>query len=91
MPFSRCQDVIERVSSVLDGEASLVARVRFHCHLAMCASCRRYYHQLAQVRAAAGVVRPEDVPEDFDRVMGFVLDALPPARGVEDEGAPKDG
>ena len=76
MPFTRCQEVIERVSSILDGEVGLIARARFHGHLAMCSSCRNYYEQMLEVRDAAGVVNPEDVPSDFDSVMGFVLDGM---------------
>lgn len=76
MPMSRCEDVIARISSILDHEASQVARLRFHAHLAMCEDCRHYYQQMVTVREAAGQVRPEDVPADFDRVMGFVLDQL---------------
>ncbi|NOY28033.1 MAG: zf-HC2 domain-containing protein [Oligoflexia bacterium] len=76
MPMSRCEDVIARISSILDHEANTVARLRFHAHLAMCQDCRRYYQQMVTVREAAGQVQPEDVPADFDHVMGFVLDQL---------------
>lgn len=91
MPMSRCEDVIARISTILDQEAGAVARLRFHAHLAMCEDCRRYYRQLVEVRAAAGHVTPEDVPEDFDRVMGFVLDQLgeeeaPPPGGADEAG-----
>ncbi len=75
MPFSACRDVLARVSDILDGEAGLPARLRFHGHLAMCDRCRDYYRQFRDVRAAAGVVLPEDVPADFDEVMGAVLRA----------------
>lgn len=76
MPFTKCRVVIEKVSAILDGESGLVERARFHAHLAMCPNCKRYYEQFIELRAAVGEVTPQDVPEDFDKVMGFVLDAL---------------
>jgi len=86
--MSRCEDVIARISTILDQEAGPVARLRFHAHLAMCDDCRRYYHQMVAVRSAAGHVTPDDVPPDFDRVMGFVLEHLDdpaPDKGGEDK------
>jgi len=76
MPFSRCQDVIERVSVVIDGEASSWDRMRFHMHLAMCPPCKRYYRQIVQTRALGTEPQPDDLPEDFEQVMAFVLDVV---------------
>ena len=76
MPFSRCRDVIERVSSILDGEATVRERLAFHGHLAMCGECSRYFAQFRTIHEAAGIVRPEDLPGDFDRVLGSVLAAV---------------
>ncbi len=67
MPMSRCEDVIERISSIMDGDAGALARLRFHAHLAMCDDCRRY-RQMVTVREAAGQVRPADlVPRAAER------------------------
>ena len=76
MPFSRCQDVINRVSEIVDGEAGSVARTRFFAHLGMCSDCRRYYRQFRDVKEAAGVVQPSDLPSDFDKILGGVLAAI---------------
>lgn len=76
MPFSKCRDVLDRVSEIVDGEAGPVARARFHAPLAMCADCTLYFEQFKAVREAAGVVEPEDVPVDFDEVLGSILDKL---------------
>ncbi len=81
MPFRPCRTVLEQVSGIVDGEAGLVVRMRFHGHLAMCAHCRQYYRQFLEVKEAAGVVTPEDVPEDFEAVMAGCLAEL----GLEDE------
>jgi predicted anti-sigma-YlaC factor YlaD len=76
MPFSKCRDVLDRVSEIVDGEAGAVARARFHAHLAMCEDCTLYFEQFKAVHDAAGVVQPEDVPADFDSVMGSLLGKL---------------
>ena len=76
MPFSRCDRVIERVSCILDGEASMLERMRFQGHLAMCVDCTRYYEQFKTVKNAAGEVTIEDLPTDFERVMDFVLEEV---------------
>ena len=76
MPFSKCKLVIEKVSAILDREAGPVDQARFHAHMAMCAPCRRYFEQFREIRQASGTVAPQDVPEDFDRILGFVLDAV---------------
>jgi len=76
MPFSSCESVIDRLSTIVDGEASLSMRVRFQMHIAMCGNCRRYYRQYKAVSAAAQLVTPEDLPGDFDRVLGPVLDEI---------------
>ncbi len=78
MPFSRCSDVIERVSAVIDGEAGSLDRVRFHAHLAICPPCKRYYQQLVEIRALGAQPSAEDLPDDFADVMSFVLEAEEP-------------
>ncbi len=75
MPFSKCRDVLDRVSAIVDGEAGAIARVRFFSHLAMCHECTRYYRQFQAIRQDAGTVTEEDLP-DFDRVMGPILDSI---------------
>jgi predicted anti-sigma-YlaC factor YlaD len=76
MPMSRCENVIERVSSIMDGEASVIERARFHAHLAMCTNCTAYYQQMRAVRDAAGTVKAADLPSDFEDVLGGIFDKL---------------
>ncbi|MCP4872072.1 MAG: hypothetical protein GY898_25485 [Proteobacteria bacterium] len=73
MPFRKCNNVIEEVSAIIDGEAGAIACARFFGHLAMCDQCTRYFEQFKEVRAAAAHVGPEDLPTDFDHVMEDVL------------------
>ncbi len=70
----KCQDIVERMSAIVDGDASLADRWRFRAHVAMCKKCSSYYEQFKAVKTAAGTVTDEDLPADFDQVMGFVLD-----------------
>lgn len=76
MPLSRCRDVVARVSEIVDGKAGVVARARFFAHLAMCPECVVYYEQLRDLSKAAAAPQPEDLPADFDRVLGAVLAAI---------------
>jgi len=42
----------------------------------------RYYKQFLAIKEAAGEVKPADLPEDFEKVMHFVLEELDlPAAG----------
>jgi len=82
MPFSRCTEVIERVSAVIDGELGPLDRLRFHTHLAMCPHCKRYYRQLELARSLGSQPTAEDLPEDFDQVMSFVIAAVEPCEVI---------
>jgi anti-sigma factor RsiW len=86
MPFSKCSDVIERISDILDGRASLVARARFYSHLAMCDQCTLYFEQFRAVKEAAAVVLPEDLPSDFESVLDFVLAEIDADKTAADQG-----
>ena len=74
-----CEDIIDRISEIIDGEADAVPTVKFYAHLAMCKNCRRYYQQMVVVRDATGHVDPAEVPDDFREIMGFVLDGMEPS------------
>lgn len=69
-----CEEIVERMSAIVDGEAPLGTRARFRAHLAMCKHCSAYFREFKAVKEAAGTVSPEDLPADFDQVMSFVLD-----------------
>ncbi len=75
MPFSRCQDVMARVSEIVDGEAGAGARARFFAHMAMCSDCRRYYRQLRDVCGAAAATADEP-PANLDAMLDRVMEAV---------------
>ncbi len=73
MVLMKCSEVSKRVSDIIDEEADLYTRFRFYLHIMMCSTCRRYFNQFKTVKEIAGEVSPTELPEDFDRVMDFVM------------------
>lgn len=76
MVYIKCNDVVNKVSEIIDKQASLMTRMRFHGHLMMCDNCRRYFYQFKIVKEIAGKVTPDDLPADFDHVMDFVMNEI---------------
>lgn len=76
MTYLKCMDVVDKISDIIDGEANVITRVRFHSHLMMCDNCRRYYDQFKNVKELAGKVTSDDLPKDFDQVMNFVMSEI---------------
>jgi len=76
MVYLKCSKVVSKVSDIIDGEAGLMTRMRFYGHIMMCKNCRRYFEQFRLVRDFAGKVAQDDLPEDFDRVMNFVMEEV---------------
>ena len=75
MPFSKCRDVAERASIILDGEAGVTQRMRFHAHLMMCGDCRRYFRQMRRVVQTASEMGLDGHGEGFDTMLPKVLAA----------------
>jgi predicted anti-sigma-YlaC factor YlaD len=73
MMLGTCQEIVDRVSAILDGEAGVIERAKFHAHIAMCSDCSRYLDQFRLVKRASSQVTPADLPTDFSAVMEFVL------------------
>lgn len=76
MVYLKCREVVDKISDIIDGQASMVVRMRFHSHLMMCKNCRRYFEQFKGVKELAGRVSPDDLPTDFDHVMKFVMNEI---------------
>jgi len=81
MVYLKCSKVVSKVSDIIDGEAGLMTRMRFYGHIMMCNNCRRYLAQFRLVRDYAGKVTQNNLPDDFDRVMNFVMEEV----GKEDD------
>ena len=76
-----CRQVEEFIGAYFSGELSLVRRLRFELHLAMCAECRRY---LQDYRTAVALGKrvfdepdlpAEDLPEDLIQAILSARDA----------------
>ncbi len=76
MVYLKCSVVVGKISEVIDGQTSLMTRMRFHGHIMMCKNCRRYFEQFKRVKEFAGKVTSDDLPPDFAHVMGFVMNEI---------------
>ena len=56
-----CQEVVELVTSYLEGALSRRQRRRFEKHLAGCPHCTEYLAQIRETIRLAGRVTPEDL------------------------------
>lgn len=74
--YRKCSVIAEKVSEIIDGEASLVTRARFYTHLMICPKCIKYYNQLKLMKQLASEPDPDELPEDFDDVMSFVMEEV---------------
>ena len=72
--ISSCNQVVDTLSDYLDGEFSLLDRIRLRFHLWRCPTCVDYFKQFKRIYEETGSVERSDLPEDFDRVMKQVLD-----------------
>ncbi|MBL4767493.1 MAG: zf-HC2 domain-containing protein [Rhodobacteraceae bacterium] len=73
MVIMDCRSIVTEISDIIDRKASLITRMRFHTHLLMCRNCQRYFEQFKLVKDLTGRVEADDLPQDFDQVMSFVM------------------
>jgi predicted anti-sigma-YlaC factor YlaD len=65
-----CQEVVELVTSYLEGALSEAEEVRFEEHLAMCEGCSAYLDQMRRTIDLAGKLDPESIDvEACDRLV----------------------
>ena len=81
--YRKCSDVADKISEIIDREASFMTRFRFYTHLMVCPKCREYYSQFKLLKSASGKPDPDELPEDFTKVMDFVLDEVESKKAVE--------
>ena len=68
-----CRSAVDLLSDLLDGEATFWQRMSVRGHLAMCSKCRSYFRQFQRIYELCGRVQPSQLPDDFEEVMGKVL------------------
>ncbi len=57
-----CQELVEVITSYLEGSLPGPERARFESHLDMCTGCRRYLDQMRRTIGLVGRLREGDVP-----------------------------
>ena len=64
-----CQEVIELLSSYIEGGLTVDDRRRVDEHLALCDGCTTYLEQMRETIRLSGMVTEEQVPEDEKTVL----------------------
>ena len=59
-----CQELVELVTSYIEGVMSAAERARFEQHLADCDGCRTYLDQMRQTIRALGTLTEEEIVPD---------------------------
>ena len=63
-PGLTCAQVVELVTSYLEGGLSAAERARFDAHLSECDGCTNYLDQMRVTIAVVGRVREEDLSDE---------------------------
>jgi len=70
-----CQDVVELVTSYLEGTMAADERARFEEHLVLCDGCDRYVRQIRRTIDLIGEVDEESLsPSSRDRLLDAFAD-----------------
>ena len=65
-----CNELVELVTDYLEDALSPSERDRIERHIATCDGCTRYIEQIRETIAAAGRLKPDDVPAPVvDRLL----------------------
>lgn len=86
-----CRLVADTLSDYLDGQLSDQDQLLLDQHLAACPLCVVYLNQFREVYHAAGRVEPADLPDDFERVLGGVIQRWQAERRTGSSGDDEDG
>tara|TARA_R110002096_G_scaffold435770_1_gene662594 strand:+ start:63748 stop:64005 length:258 start_codon:yes stop_codon:yes gene_type:complete len=74
--YRKCSVVSTKISEIIDRDVGIIMRLRFYSHLMMCPKCRDYFNQFKLLKRASGTPTPDELPDDFDRVLGFVMEEI---------------
>ncbi len=64
-----CQELVELVTSYLDGALSPEERAAFDYHIGTCDGCGEYVHQMRQTIELTGRLTPADVSPEAEAVL----------------------
>ena len=62
-----CQELVELVTSYLEGGLSEVDRARFEEHVAACDGCTNYLEQMRTTIRLTGMLTPEELSDEASR------------------------
>lgn len=74
--YIKCSTVASKISEIIDREAGIIERIRFYSHLMVCSKCREYFNQFKLLKAAASTPIRDELPDDFDQILSFVIDEI---------------
>ncbi len=75
LPNLACREVVELITSYLEGRLGPEDTVRFERHLSGCPGCTAYLAQMRMTISAAGQVRAEDLtPEKREELLALFRD-----------------
>jgi predicted anti-sigma-YlaC factor YlaD len=61
-----CRDITELVTDYVEGQMSLIDRLRFQLHLGMCRHCREYVSQMRRTLELTGSLPRQAPPPDVE-------------------------
>lgn len=61
-----CREITDLVTEYAEGNLSLLDSIRFHMHIGMCRSCRRYVRQVKATAGALGLLPAPEMPPDLE-------------------------
>ena len=64
-----CQELVELVTSYLEGALSAEERAAFDQHIGTCDGCGEYVHQMRQTIELTGRLTPADVSPEAEAVL----------------------
>jgi anti-sigma factor RsiW len=64
-----CQELVELVTSYLEGTLSSEERTAFDHHIGTCDGCGEYVHQMRQTIELTGRLTPADVSPEAEAVL----------------------
>ena len=68
-PQMACRELVELVTSYLEGALPEDERARFEAHIAGCDACTRYLDQMRQTIRALGHLPPESISPEAEREL----------------------
>lgn len=69
-----CREIIEKANSLIDGELSLLERLKIQFHLKACKYCRRYFQQLQLTISILGKLKKEESTNE--KTVGRIIRCL---------------